>query len=441
MTTDASRRRRVLRSATVSVAVAALFATGTGLAYADKDPDKGKADQRVKTAQSEYDETSQALLKADKALRATNAKVKTANATLSTKQAALTRAENKLKTVNAQLKVAQAEETKNKKALGTIEAGRKRTSTLVGGIARQSYMTGGLGTFDLTLQILAGEKDPTATMSMADIVMRQQSGVLSDLAGQKAGRTAAADRLGAASRRVALLKVQANNAVTTAKSARNEATKARNALVSLQKTQRSQKSTLETQKKKDAKELAAAKKDQQRIVKVLRERAAARAAAARKAEMRAPAPKPAAAPDAAPQPARQPTRSGGFLQPPAAPGTIVSEFGMRVNPVTGIYTLHPGVDWALPCGHPVRAAASGQVVESGYNSIFGNYVIIDHGFARGVNVATISEHLQSISTRGGRVSKGQVIGYVGTTGRSTGCHLHWGVMNDGVYINPRTWIG
>nr|WP_275578591.1 M23 family metallopeptidase [Yimella sp. NH-Cas1] len=103
--------------------------------------------------------------------------------------------------------------------------------------------------------------------------------------------------------------------------------------------------------------------------------------------------------------------------------------------------LHAGVDWALACGTPVYASAAGEVVTATYNSVAGNYVVVDHGFVRGVNLATMYEHLSAFAVRGGTVKKGQLVGYVGTTGRSTGCHLHYTTLNDGQAVDPRSWIG
>ncbi|GAA1169808.1 hypothetical protein GCM10009584_08370 [Ornithinimicrobium humiphilum] len=132
--------------------------------------------------------------------------------------------------------------------------------------------------------------------------------------------------------------------------------------------------------------------------------------------------------------------SSGFLSHPMA-GGITSEFGMRLHPILGIYVLHSGIDFGAACGTPVKAAADGAIVSTPYDNSRGNYVVIDHGVQRGVNLTTAYLHLQSFAVSPGQwVSRGQVIGYEGTTGSSTGCHLHFETRENGNPVNPRTWL-
>ena len=101
------------------------------------------------------------------------------------------------------------------------------------------------------------------------------------------------------------------------------------------------------------------------------------------------------------------------------------------------WSLHDGTDIAAARGTPIRAADSGRVIASYYNESYGNRVIVTHGFARGVALATSYNHMSSYSTYvGERVERGDVIGYVGTSGASTGCHLHFMVFEDGETVDP-----
>ncbi|WP_330473512.1 M23 family metallopeptidase [Terrabacter sp. C0L_2] len=87
------------------------------------------------------------------------------------------------------------------------------------------------------------------------------------------------------------------------------------------------------------------------------------------------------------------------------------------------------------------AAADGQVIRAGWNSSgWGNQVLVDHGIRRGVDLVTSYNHLSRVATWDGPVRRGQVIGYVGTTGFSTGCHLHFGTYEDGRPVNPDGWL-
>jgi murein DD-endopeptidase MepM/ murein hydrolase activator NlpD len=134
------------------------------------------------------------------------------------------------------------------------------------------------------------------------------------------------------------------------------------------------------------------------------------------------------------------SRAGhGFSFP--VPARITSAFGMRFHPVLRYWKLHDGTDLGAGCGTPIRAPRAGRVAERYYNAGYGNRLMIDHGYIRGRYVTTGYNHASRYTVRvGQRVQKGQVIGYVGSTGFSTGCHLHLMVWLDGRLRNPMTWF-
>jgi murein DD-endopeptidase MepM/ murein hydrolase activator NlpD len=129
----------------------------------------------------------------------------------------------------------------------------------------------------------------------------------------------------------------------------------------------------------------------------------------------------------------------GFSFP--VPAHITSPFGMRFHPVLRYWKLHDGTDFGAGCGTPIRAPRAGRVAERYYNAGYGNRLMIDHGYIRGRYVTTGYNHASRYVVRvGQRVQKGQVIGYVGSTGFSTGCHLHLMVWLNGRLRNPMTWF-
>jgi len=130
-----------------------------------------------------------------------------------------------------------------------------------------------------------------------------------------------------------------------------------------------------------------------------------------------------------------------FLMPVGA--RITSRYGMRLHPVLGYWKLHDGTDFGASCDTPIRAAEDGVVSERYYNAGYGNRLMIDHGLIDGDYVTTGYNHASRYTVRvGQRVSRGQVIGYVGNTGYSTGCHLHLMVWEDGSVVNPLAkWFG
>ncbi len=143
-------------------------------------------------------------------------------------------------------------------------------------------------------------------------------------------------------------------------------------------------------------------------------------------------------------------KSGGTTPPPSSssglinpiPGSsITSPYGMRLHPILHIWKLHDGTDFGAGCGTPVHAAASGTVTEEYYNGGYGNRLFIDHGNVGGRFMTTSYNHLSGYAVRVGQhVTQGQVIAYVGTTGYSTGCHLHFMLWVNGTMVNPANYL-
>lgn len=129
----------------------------------------------------------------------------------------------------------------------------------------------------------------------------------------------------------------------------------------------------------------------------------------------------------------------GFIRP--VYGRPGSPFGMRFHPILKYWRMHSGTDFGAGCGTPLYAAQSGWVVTAGRQGGFGNYVVIDHGVVGGASIMTGYAHQSKIAVhRGQWVNMGQLIGYVGTTGLSTGCHLHLQVYKNGKPVDPMNYI-
>lgn len=143
-----------------------------------------------------------------------------------------------------------------------------------------------------------------------------------------------------------------------------------------------------------------------------------------------------AALDAATNPKK--TYDGGMFAWPAPSYTRISDdYGNRIHPTLGVQQFHNGVDMAAPGGSPILAAYDGTVVAAAYSSSMGNYIMIDHGG----NLYTIYMHASALYvSKGAEVVKGQKIAAVGTTGRSTGNHLHFSVRLNGSYVNPWNYL-
>jgi len=123
---------------------------------------------------------------------------------------------------------------------------------------------------------------------------------------------------------------------------------------------------------------------------------------------------------------------------PVSGARLSSGFGMRQHPILGSYRAHRGVDFAAPTGTPVRATSAGVVRSANWNGGYGLFVDLDNG----KGVQTRYGHMSRLNvTSGQRVKKGDVIGYVGSTGRSTGPHLHYEVHVNGQAVNPLSHTG
>lgn len=142
-------------------------------------------------------------------------------------------------------------------------------------------------------------------------------------------------------------------------------------------------------------------------------------------------------PNAAPATTQTPTKSvSGFIDPVDS-YRLTSGYGMRNHPTLGVRKMHSGIDMAAPTGTPVKAVSNGTVIFAGPRGADGNCVIIDHGGG----LQTSYSHLSRFACQQGQsVKQGQIIGYVGSTGRSSGPHLHFGVKKNGQKVDPSPYL-
>jgi murein DD-endopeptidase MepM/ murein hydrolase activator NlpD len=116
---------------------------------------------------------------------------------------------------------------------------------------------------------------------------------------------------------------------------------------------------------------------------------------------------------------------------------LTSPFGWRKDPISGVRRHHGAIDLAAPAGTPVKSAMDGKVASLGYNSVYGNFIILSHDGG----YQTLYAHLSAVTvTKGSRAAQGTKIGEVGNTGYSTGAHLHFGVYKNGRAVNPLDFL-
>ena len=128
---------------------------------------------------------------------------------------------------------------------------------------------------------------------------------------------------------------------------------------------------------------------------------------------------------------------GQFKFPLASYTRISDDYGWRIHPILNTKQFHNGVDFASPKGTAIYAAYDGEVVAATYSSTMGNYIMINHGSG----LYTIYMHASALyCSKGDVVVRGEAIAAVGSTGRSTGNHLHFSVRKDGSYVSPWDYL-
>ena len=131
----------------------------------------------------------------------------------------------------------------------------------------------------------------------------------------------------------------------------------------------------------------------------------------------------------------------GSLRSPLSSYVVTSAYGMRVHPISGLYRFHDGIDLAVSCGTPIHAPGNGLVLDYYWADSYGNRLVLDLGTINGHHIVASFNHLSAdVAKPGADVSQGDTIALVGTTGDSTGCHLHYMIWSDGQVINPTPYV-
>ena len=440
--------RRGIAILTAILCAVALATSSAAAVPAGSDPGKEKrrVDAQVDRLKDQLDETSSDLSAAYTALQTTQNKLPAARTVLEKAQNAAAAADRANSVAAQELEAAQASEKKAEDKLTSTTKAVASSRTRVAQFAAQIYQEQGFGQLDMALS----STDPQQfadRIALVDTVMDVQSQTMDRLATEQASLTALEDHLSALRADSAEKKKKAEAALKRAQSARDAAAEAKAELDALASEQAAQAQSVAGKLAAEKARLASMQAEQSRLHKVLAQRAAE---AKRRAEAppgglppsgtRAAVAPAVAAAAAAVAAAASSTRRTGYLSRPVHTGWVSSEFGQRFHPILHYWRLHSGRDYAVPCGTPVYAAANGTVISAGWGGGYGNRVVIDHGYVSGVGLASTYNHLTRIVKHGGSVKRGQLIAYSGTTGSSTGCHLHFETLNNGNFVDPRRWL-
>jgi len=401
--------------------------------------DKKKLDSDIAKLRNTLEDTSKDLANAFIELHRTKAELPGAQQALTAADAAQVAADRRNDEVATALAVAQANEAKAADTLARNVRSTQEVEDQLGNMARDDYQQGGVSGLSIALEANSPE-DFTNRMVMMDTVMRVRGATLRGLDTMRAEGRAVQAHLVAVRQQVTALKAQAEAALAKATAAREIAAAAKTKLDLLYAAQIRYTGAVAAKKAGEITRIKTMKAQSDSLARVLAARAkAARAKAAREKAARDAAARAAHRP--VPPSAPQGSSSGFLLRPVNAP--VSSEFGWRYHPIWGTTLLHAGIDFAANCGSPVYAAASGDVIMARpewATGGYGNQLVIDHGLQRGVGLTTTYNHLSRFAVTRGHVARGQVVAYSGTTGTSTGCHLHFETRQDGSPVNPRNWL-
>jgi len=279
-------------------------------------------------------------------------------------------------------------------------------------IAQASYMGSNFSRINVLVQA-SGPADIMDRLSLVDQIMRiQQQSVDRFLAARTVVR-GAQNRAGLARQQAEQAEAAARAKLGAARGAQAAAVRAQQALIRLTASRQAALRAANAQRAAVLARYRAAVAEEQRI------RAALRGSAGRSGVGR---------------------YEGGRLLMPVN-GWKSSDFGQRYDPYYRVWQLHAGTDFAAAGGTPIHAAAFGRVIRAGWYGGYGNYTCISHGVVNGYALQTCYGHQSAILVRVGQyVRRGQVIGRVGTTGASTGNHLHFETRFDGVPRNPLLYL-
>jgi murein DD-endopeptidase MepM/ murein hydrolase activator NlpD len=384
----------------------------TSPAAADPRDDARNAGKRVHQAEAILEDATVAARSAARRLEAATAALPAAQQRLATSRGLVAAARVAANTARRKADTVRADYTavaaRFVQAQRRVEEARQR----VDDIASATYMGGNLGAINVLVGA-TGPQDAMDRLDLVDQVMQKQQDSVEEMVGARRDVRIEQDRAGLAKRAAEDAERDAAAKLAATRAAEASAERARAAVVALANSRRAALAVANSERAAVLARYRQAKAEEARIE-------AALAAWERRNDVVA-------------------SVHGKLLMPVV--GWKSSDFGERYDPYYRVWQLHAGTDFAAAGGSPIRAAAAGRVIQAGWNGGYGNYTCISHGRLRGQGFSTCYGHQSAILVHvGERVSRGEIIGRVGTTGASTGFHLHFETRLNGVPKNPLFYL-
>jgi len=439
--------RRPLSLLAAAVVALPLLASPVSPALADGSKDdkiaeRAEVDEELEDLRIELNDVNSDLADTYIALAETELLIPQAQEDLEEARAALEEAREEDRRIGERLGAAEEEE---RELSGQVEEGQEevgRSNEELATVALTAYKGGGMPN---PSTVYIGNETPQDAVDRSmnyRLTMASQGTRLDGLRTDQAVTENSAERLTAVREEIKQLKIDAEEAVERTEEAEDEAAEAKQDLDDLYATQKTQSEQLEIKKSQyegDVSTLETRSSTLDTEIEELARQEREREERARQERERQQNAQNSGGSGSSGSSSGSADQGGGWVYPVNA--RLNSNFGWRVHPIYGTRKLHAGVDFPVACGVPVGATHSGRVIAREYNSGAGNKIILSHGIHNGRLVTSSYHHLQGYAQPvGAQVAAGTTVGYVGTTGSSTGCHLHFEIHEDGNAVNPAKYI-
>jgi murein DD-endopeptidase MepM/ murein hydrolase activator NlpD len=391
------------------------------------DDRKRRVHREIDQAQKHLRHSSAKLVRATRKVQRAERRLDAAERTLDRRRAELSAAAIVDARMQSALDAATARLGRAQDALARGERSHRAQEEVLRHIAARTYQSGSPALMGLNLVLTSDDPAELSTqLNVVRNVMEREAATLQRLEASRLLLELQRERVATARQEVAARRVDAARTLARRRALESRAAAASERVGELVEERRQVRKKATKTKRADQRRLRQLRKERAKITRLIRKREVQLRKKRSKAAI-----------------ARAKKASRSRTAPLAKPvdSYVTSPYGMRLHPIYRAWRLHDGTDFGASCGTPVRAAANGRVIGRYYNVGYGNRVVVAHGYMRGASVTTTYNHLSRYSTRvGQRVRRGEVIGFVGTTGYSTGCHLHFMVFRNGRTANPMTWL-
>ncbi len=417
---SAPRRRAAVACAATLLCGLSTLAVAPARADRDLQGRQQQLQERVAHVQNGIDDASDAAARAAARLDRAQARLADARNRLEDLRARVTEAVERNQELQEQLRLSRQQLTNARASLAAGQAAVGETRDDAAATITSIYEgTGDPGLRTLSSFLSAGTlEDIEREQQTEDLIVDEQTSAYDAVQSAEASLVASETAVQEATATVATRKAEAQDVVETLRTLRASAVAARNTVRGSVEASRSARQDALAARARDQAALADLR---QREEKVRQQILAAARAAARADQGYTGA-------------------TDALLDYPAS-GSVTSPFGYREHPIYHYWGLHDGVDLGVACGQPLMAVADGTVISQYYSEVYGNRLYLSLGNVNGKNLTAVYNHASSYTLGvGDTVSRGATLGFVGDTGWSTGCHLHFTVLENGVAVDPMRYL-